>query len=175
MYVKTPNNHNNQDIAHHAPQEWTIFIVKWSKQKHSKVTGQKKPTFQIFHNLTCKSQNLIYLLHCRICQLQYVGKSETPFSICLNNHRKDSESQASILACKHFNHNFQQHAEFTRNKNTFKTKRRFLGFKTKNFISRWVKSRVKQHWVIRNFKFCSSTVHICPTTHYQQTGMISKT
>ena len=34
----------------------------------------------------------------------------------LNNHRKNAKSQASILACKHFNeqnHNFQEHTEFT--------------------------------------------------------------
>ena len=43
-------------------------------------------------------------------------KTEIPFNIHLNNHKKDAKSQASILACKHFpkqNHNFQQHAEFT--------------------------------------------------------------
>ena len=34
-------------------------------------------TFNIFHRLNCKSSHLIYLLQCRICQLQYVGKSET--------------------------------------------------------------------------------------------------
>ena len=59
---------------------------------------------------------LIYLLQCRICQLQYVGKSETPFKIRLHNDRKDAKSEASVLACKHFseqNHNFQQNAEFT--------------------------------------------------------------
>ena len=75
-----------------------------------------KKIFQIFHNLTCKNENLIYLLKCRICQLEYVGKSETPFNIRLNNHRKDAKSQALILVCKHFNeqnHKFQQHAEFT--------------------------------------------------------------
>ena len=36
--------------------------------------------------------------------------------IGLNNHRKDAQSQKSILSCKHFNepnHNFQQHAQFT--------------------------------------------------------------
>ena len=50
-----------------------------------------------------------------MCQLQYVGKSETPFNIRLNNHWKDTKSQASILECN-FNeqiYNFQQHAEFT--------------------------------------------------------------
>ena len=34
----------------------------------------------------------------------------------INNHRKNAKSEASILACKHFNkqnHNFQQHAQST--------------------------------------------------------------
>ena len=73
-------------------------------------------TFKIFHQLNCKSSHLIYLLQCRICQLQYVGKSETSFNIRLNNHRKDSKNKNPILACKHFqnsNHNFQRDAKFT--------------------------------------------------------------
>ena len=84
--------------------------------KQTKTFHRTKEAFQIFRNLTCESENLIYLLQCRICQLQYVGKSETPFNIHLNNHRKDAKLGASILTCKHFseqNHNFQQHAEFT--------------------------------------------------------------
>ena len=52
---------------------------------------QDRKTFQIFHNLKCKSENLIYLLQCRICQLQYIGKIETPFNIRLRNHRKDAK------------------------------------------------------------------------------------
>ena len=86
------------------------------KQANTFQSFRTKETFQIFHKLTCNSENLIYLLQCSICQLQYVGKSETPFNIRLNNHTKDAKSQASILACKHFskqNHSFQQHAEFT--------------------------------------------------------------
>ena len=46
---------------------------------------------------------------------QYDGKSDTPFNIHLNNHRKNAKPQASILASKHFkeqNHNFQQPAKF---------------------------------------------------------------
>ena len=71
-------------------------------------------TFRIFHQLNCNL--LIYLLQCRICQLQYVGKSETSFNIRLNNRRKDSKNKNPILACKHFqnsNHNFQRDAKFT--------------------------------------------------------------
>ena len=86
------------------------------KQTKTFQSYRTKQTSQVFHNLTCKSENLIYLLQCRICQLQYVGKSETPFNIRLSNLEKDAKLQASILSWKHFNnqnHNFQQHAEFT--------------------------------------------------------------
>ena len=36
-------------------------------------------------------------------QLEYVGKSQPPFNIRLNNYRKVAKSQVSILACKYFN------------------------------------------------------------------------
>ena len=41
-----------------------------------------------FHQLTCHSNYVIYLLECVMCKIQYVGKSET-FNIRRNNHRKD--------------------------------------------------------------------------------------
>ena len=59
---------------------------------------------------------LIYLLQCRISQLQYVSKSETSVNIRLNNNRKVNRDKNPILACKHFqnsNHNFQGNAKFT--------------------------------------------------------------
>ena len=50
-----------------------------------------------------------------MCKIQYVGKSETPFNIRLNNHRKDIKKQNAIEACKHFNnseHTFSKHGKF---------------------------------------------------------------
>ena len=72
-------------------------------------------TYTIFHQLTCKSQAIIYLLQCRICFIQYVGKRETIFNLRLNNHRKDSKKKDAILACTHFqksNHIFQRVTKF---------------------------------------------------------------
>ena len=53
------------------------LCYKQVKQTKTFQSYRTKETFQIFHNLTCKSGNLIYLLQCRMCQLQYVEKSET--------------------------------------------------------------------------------------------------
>ena len=40
--------------------------------------------FKIHHNLNCKS-----LLECIKCKIQYIGKTETEFSIRLDNHQRD--------------------------------------------------------------------------------------
>ena len=55
-------------------------------------------------------------MECRICRIQYIGKSETEFNIILNNYRKDVNRQNAPQADQHFklpNHNFNQHARFT--------------------------------------------------------------
>ena len=58
----------------------------------------------------------MYLLEGILCNIQYVGKSETSFNIILNNHRKDVSNPKGIPACVHFRkegRNFIQHAKFT--------------------------------------------------------------
>ena len=57
-------------------------------------------------------------MECRICRIQYIGKSETKFIIRLNNHRKDVNRQNTPQADQHLklpNHNSNQHARFTLN------------------------------------------------------------
>ena len=79
------------------------------------MSQQTKRTFNIFFNLNCKSEYVIYLMECILCKMQDVGKAETAFNLRLNNHRKDTKKPNSILACKHFQekgHNFNKHAKF---------------------------------------------------------------
>lgn len=78
-------------------------------------TGEK---FYIYHNLNCKSNHVIYLIECSLCNNKaYIGKSETPSNIRTNNHRNDAKKQDSISIDKHFfdnqDHNFEQHAKIT--------------------------------------------------------------
>ena len=46
-------------------------------------------------DINCHSQNIIYLLTCISCNIQYVGETATPMHIRMNQHRK------SKLGCKH--------------------------------------------------------------------------
>ena len=64
--------------------------------------------------ISFKSSFVIYLIECFVCNICYVGKSEAPFNITLNNHRKDIENLKAIPSCKHFNrhdHDFSNHGE----------------------------------------------------------------
>ena len=44
----------------------------------------------------------MYLLECKKCHIQYVGKAETDFNLRLNNHRKDVYKADAIIASCHF-------------------------------------------------------------------------
>ena len=80
------------------------------------MSQQTKRTFNIFHKLTCKSQYVIYLMEWILCKIQYVKKSNIPFNLRLNSHRKDVYNPKAIPACNHFKihgHNLMKHAKFT--------------------------------------------------------------
>ena len=78
---------------------------------------QTQQTYKILHNTNCRSSYVIYLLQCQKCKIQYIGKTENPFNIRLNNHRHgaNNPTEDTIPAAKHFsiNHVFNRDAKFT--------------------------------------------------------------
>ena len=55
-------------------------------------------------------------MECISCKIKYVAKSETPFNLRLNNHKKDVNSSKAIPVCNLLKmriHNFMKHAKFT--------------------------------------------------------------
>ena len=91
------------------------------RQLKQTTTFSSKTTYKSFYirhkKPNCKSSRVIYLMDCLKCGKQYVGKSETPFNIRLNNHRKDVNSMTNTLSVSHHfrqaNHSFNQDAKFT--------------------------------------------------------------
>ena len=41
-------------------------------------------------------------MECILCKIQCLGKWETPFSLRLNNHKKDVNNPKAIPGCNHF-------------------------------------------------------------------------
>ena len=46
-------------------------------------------SYHVRATATCKTRNVIYLIQCRKCKLQYVGETQNPLHIRLNGHRSD--------------------------------------------------------------------------------------
>ena len=59
---------------------------------------------------TCKTNNVIYLITCTKCSLQYVGKTETPLHKRMNGHRSScNDVFKNLYLVNHFKqegHNF---------------------------------------------------------------------
>ena len=73
--------------------------------------------YKIFHDCTCQSMNVIYLMECSLCGIQYVGKTQTTLERRINGHRSDVKCKLDpISADKHFRlagHDFDRDAKFT--------------------------------------------------------------
>ena len=50
----------------------------------------------------CKSHNVIYLLTCGVCNIQYVGQTTQPFHKRVNNHRTNASNNGQTFLYKHF-------------------------------------------------------------------------
>ena len=74
---------------------------------------QTKWTFNVFFNLNCKSEYVIYLMEMILCKTQYHGKVETAFNLWLDNNRNDTKKPDLILAYKHCQQqgNFHKHVK----------------------------------------------------------------
>ena len=93
-------------------------------------------TYRIYHNTDCSSSNIIYLLECSKCKIQYIGKSESKFNLRINiyRHKITSPNPSNLLPVEqHFraqDHDFNVDAKFTiiekLEKNTLPNKSKIL-------------------------------------------------
>ena len=61
-------------------------------------------SYTIRSNLTCDSKNVIYLVSCKKCQLQYIGSTTTEFKVRFRNHKSFMvTNNKSCEVAVHFN------------------------------------------------------------------------
>ena len=76
------------------------FFVE-SKSFLSLQTGKK---YTIHSRLTCDSKNVIYLVSCKKCRLQYIGSTTTDFRISFRNHKSAMlTNKTTCEVAVHFN------------------------------------------------------------------------
>ena len=79
-------------------------VMNNSTNFHSNVTNKE---YKINYSFNCDSSNVVYLLECCICGVQYVGSTRTPFRIRFNNYKACSRKfslGASVPQAEFFRH-----------------------------------------------------------------------
>lgn len=58
-------------------------------------------SLKIKGNFCCYTSNVIYLLECSVCGMQYIGQTETSFRLRFNNHKAHAISLPNLPLSKH--------------------------------------------------------------------------
>ena len=58
--------------------------------------------FKLCHDLDCDSRNIIYLIQCKECDMQYIGQTGRSLRLRLNNHRADIINERNTSVATHF-------------------------------------------------------------------------
>ena len=80
----------------------TCYLVRECSSVSSNTT---KFVFKIGHDLNCNSSNIIYLIHCKECDKQYIGQTKRSLRHRTNNHRNDVLNKRQTSVGTHFNSN----------------------------------------------------------------------
>lgn len=59
--------------------------------------------YKIQGELNCDTRNVVYLLECTVCRVQYIGQTETSFRVRFNNHRAHVKSLPQLPISQHAN------------------------------------------------------------------------
>lgn len=69
----------------------------------SHLTILKNHTLTTTNTLTCNTSNIIYLIHCNKCYVNYVGQTKRSLKDRFNNHRSDIKHNKQTAIGLHFN------------------------------------------------------------------------
>ena len=75
-----------------------------SEHFHSNIDSRE---YRINYSFNCDSSNVVYLLECTVCGVQYVGSTCTPFRLRFNNYKACSRKfnlGASVPQVEFFRH-----------------------------------------------------------------------
>ena len=61
---------------------------------HSFISKKTNKFYSINYQLDCNSDNVVFLISCKVCRHQYVGSTVTPFHFLFNNHKSRINTHA---------------------------------------------------------------------------------
>src|SRR5579872_6995483 len=80
-----------------------LMCVNNTKSTRTFSSKQNKRQFKIAQDMTCTTENLIYVITCRKCGIQYVGETGRGLKDRLYNHKSDIKTKEKTPISIHFN------------------------------------------------------------------------
>ena len=72
------------------------LICKHLKTGDSFTSRCTNKSYSINFNLNCNLNNIVYLLTCKVCDIQYVGSTSTKFRLRFNNHKSRLKAHGKL-------------------------------------------------------------------------------
>lgn len=99
---KISNCYNNNGFNRCTSTKCTFCLRHAIDTKNFTSTSNRK-RFQIKNRITCTSRDLIYLISCKKCHIQYIGETGMPMRTRLNNHISNIRNKIDTTVSAHFN------------------------------------------------------------------------
>jgi hypothetical protein len=98
------DNENNETVDKcHTPRCNCCNIIDIGPSFNS---AKNNSHFFVNRNMNCSSKNVIYLISCKKCRLQYVGETSMRLKDRLNNHMSTIRTNKNTAVAIHFNQTF---------------------------------------------------------------------
>ena len=96
--ISPRSDYNGQCQTCDSRRYMTCKNIQCTQKFSSTDTGEE---FIIFGNANCKTENIIYLLECAICGLQYIEEIKQQLSKRLDGHRSDANCKPDLPSSRH--------------------------------------------------------------------------
>ena len=91
---RMPKPKCNRNKCRHCP------LIDKSGEVTSSSTGRK---YRSMVNVMCNSSNLIYLIECTICKIEYVGQTKNKILVRMNQHYSSIKNKLETPVSRYFN------------------------------------------------------------------------
>lgn len=79
-----------------------IFCIRYTSDTSDFKSSSTNRKYKIKGDLTCKSSNIVYLITCKKCGIQYIGETGRPLRDRVNNHISNIRKSTNTPIAQHF-------------------------------------------------------------------------
>lgn len=77
------------------------LVCKAMQQTSTAQSSNSEYSLKIRGNMTCDTSNVIYLIECNVCRMQYIGQTGTSFRLRFNNHKAHAKTRPTLPLSRH--------------------------------------------------------------------------